>query len=95
MLFDGGELFVRHALDRVYFGAFDEGARLFRQKLHALRRAVRALIVLPREIADRKYLIFLADPDSFQVYVIDGRLGKHRRNRRLQFRLGQPLHVVT
>ena len=95
VLFDGGKLFVRNAFHRVHLRAFDEGTRLFREELHALRRTVRALVVLTRQKTDGKYLIAFGNFHGFQIYVIHGRFGKNRAERRGEFRLAQSLHVVS
>ena len=95
VLFYGGKLFVRDSFHRVHLRAFDEGTRLFREKLHALRRAVRALVVLTRQKTDGKYFIAFGNFHGFQVYVIHGRFGKDRAERRGELRLAQSLHVVS
>ena len=94
MLFDAGKLFVGNAFHRDDARALDERARLFCQKLHALRRAVRALVVLPVEEGDRKHLVFFIERNLFKIYVVYGRLGKHVYDGCLELLFGKPLNVV-
>ena len=95
VLFDALELLVRHALDGDDARALDERAGLLRQKLHALRGAVGALVVLPVQKGDGEHLVSLADGELFPPDVIDGRLGKDVDDRALQLLFRQPLRVIA
>ena len=95
VFFDADKFFVRNSADRVNFRAFDERAVFLRKQLNALRRAVRALIVLPVEKGDGKYFISLADGKRFAIDVVHGRFGKHIYDRAFQFRFADALRVVT
>ena len=78
MLFDLLQLLVRNPFHRINFRAFHQRTGFFRQELNALRRAVRTLVVLSRQIADRKNLILRGDLYPFEKDLIHGRLRKHR-----------------
>ncbi len=87
MLFDFSKLGKRYAFYGVHGCALYKRALLLRKKLHALRRAVGALVVLTRKIRNGKNLVVLGKFNLFEIDVVYGRLGEYARHSRLKFRL--------
>ena len=96
VFFDARHLFFGNAFDGDDARALDERAGLLRQQLDTLRRAVRALIVLPVQKGDGKHGVARkVGGQLFAVDGIDGRFGKYVDDRPFQLLGGEALRVVA
>ena len=95
MLLYADEIGIRHALYGIHVGALDERPFALGEQLHALRRAVGALVVLTGEIGYCKHLVAFAELNIFQIYVVDGRFGKDCGYGCAELFLRHSLHIVA
>ena len=83
----------RHAVKDVNRGAPDNRAHAAGEKLHALRRRVRALVVLPVKVLRNQR--FTAGKIGGFVNLVHHRLGENRGHGALEVGFFQPLDVVA
>ena len=95
MLFNAFYLIFVSAFYGINIGTLYERTLLLSKELHALRRTVRALVVLSGKVCYCKYVIAFGKSYVFKIYVIYRRLGKYARNGRLEFLFGNAVHIVA
>ena len=94
--FDSVERRVRNLADKQHKRRrADNRALLLRDELHALRRRVRALVVLPRQIFDGEFPRVREIRQFFLVYHVHRRLRKNHVAHRFVFLVAEPLDIVA
>ncbi|MPN36940.1 hypothetical protein SDC9_184452 [bioreactor metagenome] len=95
VIFDRLELVSRHAFDEINFCKTHIRAFLARQQLHALRRAVCALVVLAGQIFHSKHTIAFFVRHILTRHRIDRRFAEHICDRGLKILIVNTFHVVA